>query len=314
MKKAPKKLWFVILIVIIIVAISVWAMTRKPKIVYTTVPAEAGPLIQTVSETGTVKPIKEIFLNFLTAGKISAVNVKVGDQVSVGQALASLDDSSLNLKKLEIEANIKIAEANLSKINAGASQEAINISRRSLEQAQASQLAASYDQVKAEKTSLENIRQAKKTYDDLVSNSSDTQTTRPSVSPYCSFVTSNVVQPAKTTKFPINSSGGLIPGGAATSSAFYIYVPETSISVKSAFIEIKGFSPSTGTNNISISVNDQSTSTYAVLSSGNSFRILHKVLPDNLNFYPLSNTFNLNSSANLNLSSAVLSLTYSFAP
>lgn len=177
MKKAPKKLWFVILIVIIIVAISVWAMTRKPKIVYTTVPAEAGPLIQTVSETGTVKPIKEIFLNFLTAGKISAVNVKVGDQVSVGQALASLDDSSLNLKKLEIGANIKIAEANLSKINAGASQEAINISRRSLEQAQASQLAASYDQVKAEKTSLENIRQAKKTYDDLVSSSSDTQTT-----------------------------------------------------------------------------------------------------------------------------------------
>jgi len=177
MKKAPKKLWFVILIVIIIVASSVWAMTRKAKIVYTTVPAEAGPLIQTVSETGTVKPIKEIFLNFLTAGKISAVNVKVGDQVSVGQVLASLDDSSLNLKKLEIEANLKIAEANLSKINAGASQEAINISRRSLEQAQASRLAANYDQVKTEKTSLENIRQAKKTYDDLVSNSSDTQTT-----------------------------------------------------------------------------------------------------------------------------------------
>ena len=178
MKKAPKKRWFVILIIIIIiVAVFTWIMTNKPKIAYSTISATSGPLIQTVSETGTVKPVKEIFLNFLTAGKIKTVNVKVGDQVIVGQTLASLDDSSLSIKKLEAEASLKIAEANLSKINAGASQETINISRRSLEQAQASRLAANFDLVKTEKTSLENIRQAKKTYDDLISSSSDTQTT-----------------------------------------------------------------------------------------------------------------------------------------
>ena len=137
---------------------------------------------------------------------------------------------------------------------------------------------------------------------------------RPTVSPYCSFTTSNVTQPAKTTKFFVASVGATLPGGSATSTDFSVYVPENSVSVKSAFIELSGHSSVNGTNNIAISVNSQATSTYAVASNGNAFRVLYKIDPANINFDPVGNTLSLNPSSDLNLSSAVLFLTYSFAP
>jgi multidrug efflux pump subunit AcrA (membrane-fusion protein) len=176
MKKARKKLLFVGVPILIIILFLVWLGARKPKTTYSTAPVTSGPLIQTVSETGTIKPIKEVSLNFLTAGKISAVSVKVGDQVIIGQALAALDDSSLILKKQETAASLEIARANLSKTQAGASAETINISRQSLAQAQSAMQSASQDLEKTQKTILENIRQAEKTYYDLTSTAPETQT------------------------------------------------------------------------------------------------------------------------------------------
>ena len=137
---------------------------------------------------------------------------------------------------------------------------------------------------------------------------------RPSVSPFCSFTTTNVTQPAKTTKFFVDSFAATLNGGTSTSSSFAVYVPENSVSIKSAFLELNGFSPSSGTNNVAVSVNGQATSTYAVASNSNSFRILYKVDAANINFDPVANTFRFNPSLDTNISSAVLYLTYSFAP
>ena len=79
-------------------------------------------------------------------------------------------------------------------------------------------------------------------------------------------------------------------------------------------LELSGYSAANGTNNIAVSVNSQATSTYAVASNGNAFRVLYKIDSANINFDPVSNTLSLNPSEDLNLSSAVLFLTYSFAP
>jgi hypothetical protein len=145
-------------------------------------------------------------------------------------------------------------------------------------------------------------------------DSAGNTTLRPANSPYCSFMTGNVTQPAKTTKFYVGSVAGAITGGTATSSDFSVYVPENSVSVKNAFIELTGFSPSSGTNNVAVSVNSQATSTYNIASNGNSFKILYPVGGANLNFDPLGNTFNINPSLDTNITSAELILTYSFAP
>lgn len=174
MTKARKKLLYFVVPIIIIVLLIIWLGNRKPKAEYSTVPAVYGQLIQTVSETGTVKPIKELSLNFLNPGKIDSVLVKVGDEVLAGDVLASLDSSSLELRRQEAQAALSIAQANLSKTRTGASFETISISKRSLEQAQAAENAARLDLEKTIKTIKENIRQAEKNYNDLISPQPET--------------------------------------------------------------------------------------------------------------------------------------------
>ena len=174
MKKARKKLLYFGLPILLIIIVVIWQSSKKPEAEYTTVFASSGPLTQTVSETGTVKPVEEMSLNFLSVGKIADVLVSIGDEVEAGQILAMLDSSSLVLRKQEAEAALSIAQANYSKMLSGASYESISIAKRALEQAQASESAAKLDLEKTVKTVNENIRQAEKTYNDLIAASPTT--------------------------------------------------------------------------------------------------------------------------------------------
>lgn len=176
--KKRKKIWLIILgvIVVAIIGLVVWQGRKKNQPQYTTVTAEAGPLKQTVSLTGTVKPVKELALNFLSAGRISNLPVKIGDKVSAGQLLAELDYSSLLLRKSEAEAGLQIAQANLNKLLSGASQQAIAVNRSSVEQAASSQRMAQTELDKVKKTAAENIKQAEKAVNDLYSSAADTPT------------------------------------------------------------------------------------------------------------------------------------------
>jgi len=71
----------------------------------------SGDLSQTVSVTGTVKPISEVDLAFENSGKVAQVNFDVGDHVLVGQTIVSLNLSSL-LSDLGIaKANLGLAMA-----------------------------------------------------------------------------------------------------------------------------------------------------------------------------------------------------------
>jgi HlyD family secretion protein len=176
MKKA--KLWFWLLFAVIIIGAVFWwwRSSRNQDPSYSTVIAETGPLVQTVSETGTLKPIKEVSLNFLSSGRIKAINVKIGDKVSAGFLMAVLDDSSLQARKLELEAGLKIAEASLSKILVGASTGVIAVSRSTVTQAQASATSAKTDLEKTKRSVAEATRQAEKSLADLESSSASTPT------------------------------------------------------------------------------------------------------------------------------------------
>lgn len=178
MKKKYIRLIIALILVISVIAAYLFFKSRQPKEEYSTVKVAYGPVIQTVSEIGTIKPIQELSLMFMTSGRISEVAVKVGDEVIAGQALASLDKQSLELKKIEAESGLKIAQANLSKILVGASTESVAVSQSEIYQAQASESAARVDLEKVKKSVAESISQAKKTLSDLESDSSDTSTTQ----------------------------------------------------------------------------------------------------------------------------------------
>jgi len=179
MKKKKKIIWFsVIGVFAVIVGLSIWGNAKNNKPQYTTVKAMVGELKQTVSLTGTVKSVKELALNFPTTGKINNLAVKIGDKVQVGQLLAELDYAGLTLRKNEAEAGLQIAQANFNKLLAGASQQAVAVNQSSIDQAVSNQRMAQIELDKIRSTAAENIRQAEKTLNDLLSVSGDTPTSQ----------------------------------------------------------------------------------------------------------------------------------------
>lgn len=136
---------------------------KKPAVEYTTAKVERGNLIQTVSETGTVKASSEINLNFLNSGRIAKINVKVGDKMEKDQVLAELDYGSLKIKERE-------ARANLNKLLAGATRTEIAVAEASERQAFSAYAAAQNELEKVKNSTEESIAQAEKTLADLESD------------------------------------------------------------------------------------------------------------------------------------------------
>ena len=63
-----------------------------------------------VSAKAEIVPVRKAELSFANVGRVKAVNVKVGDQVTAGQALVELDTTLLEAKVKEAEANLTAAQ------------------------------------------------------------------------------------------------------------------------------------------------------------------------------------------------------------
>jgi HlyD family secretion protein len=97
--------------VVIFATIAVYLYSsRDTGPIYETITATLGNVMEEVSVTGRVKPAEEISLAFERAGRISGVNVSVGDKVSAGQIMASLDSSESQTQLTQAEADLKVQE------------------------------------------------------------------------------------------------------------------------------------------------------------------------------------------------------------
>jgi multidrug efflux pump subunit AcrA (membrane-fusion protein) len=63
-----------------------------------------------ITASAVVVPIRDAQLSFTSVGKVTEVNVKVGDRVEEGQILVALDTSILEAKVREAEANVAAAD------------------------------------------------------------------------------------------------------------------------------------------------------------------------------------------------------------
>lgn len=155
-----KRNWLIIGgILIVLIAAGIYsALNRQAKIEYTTADVTKGTLVQTVNETGTITPAKEIELNFPNTGQLSSINVKVGDQVIPEQPLGQIDSSSLAIKAQEASANLSITLANVS-------------------QAQGNYQSAQREYQKLKSSLEEAVSQAQKTQRDLEDRGTGTVTT-----------------------------------------------------------------------------------------------------------------------------------------
>lgn len=130
-----KKVWIPPLIILAVVVIVVYQSKQNAKPKYTTEAVAKQDLTQTVSVTGTVEAAEEIELNFKISGRLASLPVKVGDSVSRGVLLASLESSDARANVLVAEAQVQQYQAALDKIKAGAQLEDIAVYETAVEAA-----------------------------------------------------------------------------------------------------------------------------------------------------------------------------------
>lgn len=138
------------------------------------------------------------------------------------------------------------------------------------------------------------------------------------ISSNSTFTTSSVTQPAKTTRFHIHGLSGSVSGGTATTTIFSVVMPETSPSVKSAFVEIRGVYDTNGSspNGITVQVGSESAKTYALPGSADidHLRILHSV--STIPVDPATTTLSITPQTNTTfyITSSDISVTYGYTP
>lgn len=96
-----------------------------------------GTLLVNVNSSGTFTSQTSSKLAFGSSGKITEVNVKIGDKVTKGKVLARIDDTQLKQAVTQAEWSLKIAQSKLDTMLAGSRSEEIFSARAALEAAKA---------------------------------------------------------------------------------------------------------------------------------------------------------------------------------
>src|SRR5437868_13041625 len=86
---------------------------RSPAVTYQTSAVNQGTVQVTVSATGPVTIPASVPLSFPSAGKLSEVDVAVGQTVTTGQALAKLDTTALQIAVDEAQAALQADQTTL---------------------------------------------------------------------------------------------------------------------------------------------------------------------------------------------------------
>jgi multidrug efflux pump subunit AcrA (membrane-fusion protein) len=118
-----------------------------------TVSVTKGTQTQTVSLDGTLSPQTEADLNFSVSGTVTTLKVKVGQTVTKGQTLATIDDSSLQDAVDLAKANLTSAKANYSDVSDSGTSAAIKAAAAQVDSAKASLASAKEDLAAAALTS-----------------------------------------------------------------------------------------------------------------------------------------------------------------
>ena len=93
----------------------------KPALKVTLVQAQQAPISDDISASGTIAAREEVLLGVeLTGVRVNAVLVEVGQRVKAGQVLLRLDDRTLQVELIQVRAQAKQAQANLTVAQANA--------------------------------------------------------------------------------------------------------------------------------------------------------------------------------------------------
>lgn len=135
MKKSPRKIVWIIGILVVLAVAAVIVLTRINKqnaasASIQTQTLEKGNLLAIVGATGSVRANQTTTLSWQTNGRVAAVNMTVGDQVAAGQTLAELAETSLPQSVILAKAELVTAQQTLDNLvnsNANQAQAQLNL-------------------------------------------------------------------------------------------------------------------------------------------------------------------------------------------
>jgi HlyD family secretion protein len=118
LKNGRVKAWIIVVIVIVVfIAVGYFVIQKRNSNTtttqYETVLVERGTLTATVGATGTVRAEQTAVLAWQTSGTVGAVNLKAGDQLQVGDVLATMLQTSLAQNVVLAQADLVTAQRNL---------------------------------------------------------------------------------------------------------------------------------------------------------------------------------------------------------
>jgi len=91
-----------------------------------TVAVQQGTVTSTVNADGTIGSASSMSADFVTAGRISAINVKLGDTVAAGTVLATVDATEPNAELATAKKNLTAAKEALSRADSNGKSQAQN--------------------------------------------------------------------------------------------------------------------------------------------------------------------------------------------
>ncbi len=127
------KLFWVVAVFILLIIVIVAKAGGGNSASADTYTATRGNIRSEVSLSGRVKPISEMNLGFTSTGRVSWIGVKVGDRVYKGQALASIDGSTVSAQLDQAKASLSIENSTLESMLAGNRVEDVEIARIKLD-------------------------------------------------------------------------------------------------------------------------------------------------------------------------------------
>ncbi|WP_434779609.1 efflux RND transporter periplasmic adaptor subunit [Neisseria sp. Ec49-e6-T10] len=127
-----KRKWYLAIIILIICVVGVllvFNMNKQEKISYLTEAVKKGNISLTVSATGTVQPTNTVDISSELSGTVDKVLVDYNDEVKKGQVLAILDTQKLNDELAQSKANLQAAKARVVQSQADVEQAKIDYGR-----------------------------------------------------------------------------------------------------------------------------------------------------------------------------------------
>lgn len=106
-----------------------WFSAAPPPLQYKTVLVDRGPVVSTVTATGTVSPVVSVQVGSQVTGKIKELYADFNSIVTKGQLIAQIDPALFQARVASARAALKTARGNLAKARAQLAQRTLELNR-----------------------------------------------------------------------------------------------------------------------------------------------------------------------------------------